>query len=128
MSGITFGYVKEQITKQGWISVSDPACGAGALLIAFANECRCPGNDINYQTSVLFVAQDIDFLAGCMCYIQMSRLGCPGYVVIGDSIVSPCTSYDCQGLIPKDGPNIWYTPMYYRDIWQMRRCISKGEA
>ena len=61
--------------KQGWISVSDPACGAGALLIAFANECR--RQHINYQTSVLFVAQDIDFLAGCMCYIQLSLLGCP---------------------------------------------------
>lgn len=29
-----------RIEKQGWISVNDPACGAGALLVAFANECR----------------------------------------------------------------------------------------
>ena len=124
MSEITFDDVKAQIAKQGWISVSDPACGTGALLIAFANECRRPRNDINYQTSVLFVAQDIDFLAGCMCYIQLSLLGCPGYVVIGDSIVSPCTSYDGKGLIPKDGPNIWYTPMYNRNIWQMRKIFK----
>lgn len=126
MGSITIGDVKEQIAKQGWISVNDPACGAGALLIAFANECRRPENDINYQTSVLFVAQDIDFLAGCMCYIQLSLLGCPGYVVIGDSIATPCTSYDGKGLISKDGPNIWYTPMYYRDVWQMRKYIAKG--
>lgn len=65
MSAITYGPdMAARIEKQGWISVSDPACGAGALLIAFANECR--RQHINYQTSVLFVAQDIDFLAGCM--------------------------------------------------------------
>lgn len=62
--------LKSQIEEKGWVSVSDPACGAGALLLAFANECK--RNHINYQTSVFFVAQDIDFLAGCMCYIQMS--------------------------------------------------------
>ena len=60
--------LKSQIEEKGWVSVSDPACGAGALLLAFANECK--RNHINYQTSVFFVAQDIDFLAGCMCYIQ----------------------------------------------------------
>lgn len=83
--------LKSQIEEKGWVSVSDPACGAGALLLAFANECK--RNHINYQTSVFFVAQDIDFLAGCMCYIQMSLLGCPGYVVIDDSILHPAQSY-----------------------------------
>ena len=120
MSAITYGPdMAARIEKQGWISVSDPACGAGALLIAFANECQ--RQHINYQTSVLFVAQDIDFLAGCMCYIQLSLLGCPGYVVIDDSIVRPTTSYDAHGLLPKDGPQVWYTPMYFRDVWHYRR-------
>ena len=31
--------LKARQKKDGWISVLDPACGAGALLIAFANEC-----------------------------------------------------------------------------------------
>ncbi len=120
MSALTYGEdIPEKIKSRGWVSVSDPACGAGALLIAFANECR--RKDINYQTSVLFVAQDIDFLAGCMCYIQLSLLGCPGYVVIDDTIVHPATSLDPRGLIPRDGPNIWYTPMYFRDVWHWRR-------
>lgn len=103
------------------MAVNDPACGAGALLIAFANECRRPGHDINFQTSVLFVAQDIDFLAGMMCYIQLSLMGCPGYVVIDDSISHPITGIDPHGLIPRDGPNVWYTPMYFRDVWHWRR-------
>lgn len=120
MSTISFsGDFENKVEEKGWASVNDPACGAGALLIAFANECR--RQHINYQTSVLFVAQDIDFLAGCMCYIQLSLLGCPGYVVIGDTLTHPATSIDRRGLIPVDGPNVWYTPMYFRDVWHWRK-------
>lgn len=119
--------IKEKIEERGWISVNDPACGAGALLIAFANECRRPGRGVNYQTSVLFVAQDIDFLAGMMCYIQLSLLGCPGYVVVNDSISHPITSVDARGLIPHDGPNVWYTPMYFRTEWNRRRTWAMAD-
>ncbi len=120
MAAMTFsGDSPDRIERQGWVSVSDPACGAGALLIAFANECAA--QKINYQTSVLFVAQDIDFIAGCMCYIQLSLLGCPGCVVIDDSLCHPSTSYDSRGLIPKDGTNVWYTPFYFSNIWHWRK-------
>ena len=122
MSAMTYGDdLKAKIEENGWVAVNDPACGAGALLIAFANECRRPQNNLNYQTSVLFVAQDIDFLAGMMCYIQLSLMGCPGYVVIDDSISHPITGIDPHGLIPRDGPNVWYTPMYFRDLWHWRQ-------
>ena len=123
MSAMTYDgdNLKAKIEERGWITANDPACGAGALLIAFANECRRPGREINYQTSVLFVAQDIDFLAGMMCYIQLSLMGCPGYVVVDDSISHPITSVDARGLIPHDGPNVWYTPMFFRSEWHWRR-------
>lgn len=122
MAAMTYGEDLEQkISKQGWVSVNDPACGAGALLIAFANECRRPGRDINYQTSVLFVAQDIDMIVGCMCYIQLSLLGCPGYVVIANTLTNPGTSIDKRGLMPVPGSHIWYTPFYFRDVWHWRR-------
>lgn len=126
MAAMTYGEdLKRKIETQGWISVNDPACGAGALLVAFANECRRPGNDINYQTSVLFVAQDIDLVAGCMCYIQLSLLGCPGYVVIDDALLRPSTSIDARGLIPVPRENVWYTPFYFRDVWHYRRLIAQ---
>ena len=111
--------LEEKIERRGWVSVNDPACGAGALLVAFANECKL--QNVNYQTSVLFVAQDIDYIVGCMCYIQLSLLGCPGYVVIADSILNPCTGIDGNPLVPTPGENVWYTPMYFRDVWHYRR-------
>jgi type I restriction-modification system DNA methylase subunit len=93
--------------------VNDPACGAGALLIAFAGVCRAAG--INYQTSIEFVAQDIDFTAAMMCYIQLSLLGCPGYVIVGNSLARP----------PKEELSeeydIWYTPLYFSELWCRRR-------
>lgn len=114
MAEISIGErTREEIDEQGYISVNDPACGAGALLIAAANAYREP--KINYQTSVLFVAQDIDFVAAMMCYIQLSLLGCPGYVIVGDTLRHPPTE-----PMPADY-QIWYTPMYFSDVWHWRR-------
>ncbi len=111
--------LKARLERQGWVSVNDCCCGAGALLVAFANECTRQG--VNYQTSVLFVAQDIDLTAGLMCYIQLSLLGCPGYVVIGNTLTEPSLSLDGRGLIPQDKGNVWYMPFYFRDVWHWRR-------
>ena len=103
--------IEQEIVEKGWISVNDPACGAGALLLAFANEVKERG--INYQERVLFIAQDIDYLAGMMCYIQLSLLGCPGHVVVADTLAHPGTSLDERGLMPRPGENVWKTPMFF---------------
>ena len=110
--------LQKQIEDKGFVSASDPACGAGALLVAFANECLKQG--VNYQTKVLFVAQDLDYVVGMMCYIALSFMGCAGYVVIGDTLCDPCTSYDKRGLIPIDNGRIWYTPMFWSTLWRGR--------
>lgn len=95
---------------QNCFSVNDPACGSGAMLVAFAQNCKA--HNINYQRSVLFVAQDIDETAALMCYVQLSLLGCPGYVIIGDSLVNPPDTTKLPNPEVFDGKT-WYTPMYY---------------
>ena len=62
-----------------------------------------------------------------MCYIQLSLLGCAGYVVIGDSLAHPMTAVDRRGLIPRGEGNVWYTPMYFRDVWHWRRVWAQME-
>lgn len=113
---------KEKIASQDYISVNDPCCGAGCMLIAFANVCK-DDLDINYQQSVLFVAQDIDSVVAKMCYIQISLLGCPGFVVIGNSLSEPVcgSSIEPSYKRPED---IWYTPLYFTDTWTLRRIRS----
>lgn len=125
MAEITGTDLQARIERDGWISVNDCACGAGALLVAFANACT--RQEINYQTSVLFTAQDIDYIVGLMCYLQLSLMGCAGYVVIGDTLRHPSTALDRRGLIPRPDQNIWYTPFYFRDIWHYRRIGAQME-
>lgn len=123
MSAITIGDLTTQLETKPWISVNDPACGAGGLLIAFAQECL--QRKINYQQSVLFTAQDVDRTAALMCFIQLSLLGCPGYVVVGNTLTNPIVGPSVLLPIKQDGQEIWYTPMMHTEIWQWRITIER---
>lgn len=107
----------KMVCDKGYITANDCACGAGATLIALA-ECACKelsvNHGLNWQNHVLFTAQDIDPIAAKMCYIQLSLLGCAGYVKIGDSLLNPIHAGD-------DNTNYWYTPMWFSEVWQYRR-------
>ena len=118
MSQITVGNVDRQIEEQGYISICDPACGAGATLIAAANTLK--GSKYNFQNHVLFVGQDVDRVVAQMCYIQLSLLGCAGYICVGNTITNPLTG---PALFPREneGQEMWYMPMFHSDIWQWRK-------
>ena len=117
MAEITLGNAETEIKKRGWIGINDPACGAGALLIAARNAMvkrGLPGS------GALFAAQDIDRTAALMCYIQLALLGCAGYVIVGDSLLHPPTGHP---LRPDPAPelDVWYLPMFYEQTWHYRR-------
>ena len=116
MSSISSRHIASRVMDKGYTTISDCACGAGATLIA---ACHDAGEQLsmlgyNWQNHVLIAAQDIDFIVGMMCYIQLSLIGAAAYVKIGDSIADPMRPGD-------DEKNYWYTPMYFSDVWQMRR-------
>lgn len=111
------GSMSEQVKKQGFIEINDPTCGAGATLIAAVEQAK--KENIDFQSHILFVGQDIDFIASMMCYIQISILGCAGYVIHADTLMDPAT-------VPlNDQGNIWYTPLYFSDTWEWRRICRK---
>lgn len=120
MAAMTMGdaSLEERIDERGWVGINDPACGAGALLIA-ARNVLVQKNRSFYET--LFVAQDIDRTAALMCYIQLSLLGCAGYVVIADTICHPVTGPSLLDPIKTEYNDIWFTPMFFTEIWQGRR-------
>jgi type I restriction-modification system DNA methylase subunit len=112
----------EEIEKQGYISVSDPACGSGAMLIAFVqNSMEC---GVNYQRDVLFVGQDVDPVVARMCFISLSLLGCPGYVIVGDVFTQPAVGH-VLSPVSNNGSDIWFTPMFFSNTWQYRRLIQQ---
>lgn len=93
----------EETKNQDTITISDPCCGAGCLLIACANEAH--KMNVNYQDKLMFFAQDIDRIAALMCYLQLSVLGCKAIVKVGNSLTEPLTANESLN------ENIWLTPM-----------------
>lgn len=80
MADITMDDLVEQIDKQGYVSINDCCCGAGANLIAAINSARRKLEDagLNFQNHILIIGQDIEELVALMCYIQISLLGVAG--------------------------------------------------
>ena len=103
----------EEIERKGYISLCDPACGAGATLIAgvnvIAGELVRNRPELRWQDHVVVAAQDIDYIVGLMCYIQLSLIGCAGFVKIGDSIADPMHFGD-------DMAKYWILPVHYQEI------------
>lgn len=110
--------LKADIDSKGYVSICDPAGGAGCTLMAAAH-VLLNEHKINYQQSALFVAQDIDPVVAQMCYIQLSLLGCPGYVVVGDSLAKPTVGKPLFPVV-HEGNEIWFTPMWYSETWTIR--------
>ena len=105
MSAINTQDAKDKIGEKGYVTVNDPACGAGATLIGARNHLELAGIG---DTQAFFVGQDIDRTAAMMCYIQLSLLGCAGYVVIADTLIHPVT-----------GPMLWPNLTEHQDAWFM---------
>lgn len=109
---------RKEIEEKGYVSVNDPCVGAGAMLIAVAQAFR--ERKVNYQTSVLFIGQDVDPVVAKMAYIQISLLGCPGYITVGNSLTNPQTGHV---LFPEEneGQELWITPLFMHQAWELRR-------
>jgi type I restriction-modification system DNA methylase subunit len=112
MSRVIFPDIAGLVKEKGYISVNEPCCGSGVMLIAICKTAM--KQDVNYQQSILFVAQDLDPVVAQMSYIQMSLMGLAGYVIVGNTLTGDYKSYD-----------YWYTPMYFNDIWRSRRLIKR---
>jgi len=85
MSDITIGdNFKEQIEKDGYVTLSEPCCGAGGMIIAASEVIKEKG--FNPQTQMKFVGIDIDLKCCQMAYIQTSLLGLRGQIYHGNTI------------------------------------------
>lgn len=70
--------ISQIIKNKGFLSLTEPTCGAGGLILSFANELR--KKNINYQNSLLVYATDIADICTYMTYIQLSLYGIPAIV------------------------------------------------
>lgn len=84
MAEINFIDLKNEIDNKGFITLAEPCCGSGGMIIAYAETMKEKG--YNYQHQLYVESVDIDEICFKMTYIQLSLYGIPAKVVRGDSI------------------------------------------
>lgn len=84
------------------ILMNEPAAGAGGMVIAVAETLKEKG--VNYQRTLKVIAQDLEWTALYMCYIQLSLYGIDAKVVQGDTLQNE--------KVLSLSRNVFLTPMY----------------
>ncbi|MFD2024163.1 N-6 DNA methylase [Promicromonospora aerolata] len=102
---MTAGDLVERLQEQAFVTVSEPTCGSGGMVVATAEALSDAG--INYQRSMHVTAQDIDITAVHMTYVQLALLHIPALVVHGNTLA----------LEQRD---VWPTPAHVIGGWDSR--------
>ena len=97
--------IQDTIRREGIVTVSDPACGAAGMLIAYA-ECLLE-SDMNPSMHMFGSCIDIDPVAADMAFIQLSLLGIAAEVVTGNTLTMQFN-------------RVRYTPVYYLNGFEKR--------
>ncbi|WP_340618801.1 N-6 DNA methylase [Xenorhabdus entomophaga] len=98
--------VSARLQEQPFVTLYEPACGAGCMTLAAADVLREQGHDP--LCSLWVSAIDIDPLAAVMAYVQLSLTGIPAAVTIGNAL-------DDGG-----SKRTRYTPAHYLGNWSGR--------
>lgn len=88
-----------------FVTVSEPACGAGGMMLAFAKILIANGHDP--AQTMWAQCQDIDRLAALMCYIQLSLWNIPAMVIVGNTLTL-------------ERREVFYTPQHYLGRWSAK--------
>jgi hypothetical protein len=105
MAGIQVADIDELLRTRDFIKLSEPACGAGGMILAVIN--TLVGKGIDPAKRIFVEAIDIDRTAALMCYIQLSLWNVPAEVIVGD-----CLRLDYR--------EHWFTPAYHLNGWAAR--------
>jgi len=102
--------IQKIIDQQGYVTLSEPACGSAGMVIAFAEAMQKRG--FNPQKQLLVEATDLDVKCVHMAYAQLSLLYIPAVIYHGNTLsmeifdkwVTPSYvlgNWCCEGLRPK---------------------------
>lgn len=105
--------LKNLIEKDGYITMMEPTCGSGVMVLGLAKALKNRG--INYQEDMLIYANDIDITCTFMTYIQLSLYGVSAIVSCGNALTGE-EKFRME------------TPMYFRNYLKFRKAKQKREA
>lgn len=97
--------MKPTLEERGFVTANDPAVGGGAMPLALCAAMKDAG--IEYQRRLHVTVQDIDERAAHMAYVQLSLIGVPAIVIVGDTL-------------RMEDRSRWYTPSHIFDGWTRR--------
>lgn len=96
------------IKEKGFITMCEPCCGSGVMIIAFTKVLKSFG--INYQEDVLVTANDISDVCTFMTYIQLALYGIPAIVYCGNALTGE-VRFKME------------TPLYFLHCWKFRKAF-----
>lgn len=97
---------KDAIDKKGFVSINEPCCGSGSMILGGLNAMREYG--LNPCTQALVVANDLDIRCVYMTYIQLSLYGIPAIVLHQNTLTTE--------MLGKP----WYTPIFTIYGWKYK--------
>ncbi len=106
MGQIALGDYESIIDKKGYLTLSEPCAGSGAMVLGFAKAMQ--QKKYNYCSQMVVTAVDVDLKCVYMTYLQLSLYGIPAVVIHGDT------------LLVKEYSR-WYTPVYIWDGWERKQ-------
>lgn len=128
------------IKEKGYITLNEPTCGSGAMVIAAAKVLY--ENNLSPSNNMCVLAVDNDIRCAMMAYIQLSYLGIPAVVIHGDSLgVQEYTRFYTPIYIL--GGWLWKEPLSMTDklceddiklmgmenpLWTLLKTLEKGEV
>lgn len=79
--------IPEDVNEDNKYILNEPSAGGGGMIIAAARVLKKRG--LNYQKCMVVTAQDMDWKAVYMTYVQVSLLGIDAIIVQGDTLTEP---------------------------------------
>ena len=104
---------QQSITREGWMTLDEPACGSAGMVIALAHCMVVAG--MNPSEQLYATCTDIDPMVADMAFIQLALLGIPAKVVTGNTLTLQAS-------------RVRYTPVYYFNDWEGRLAFRQRLA
>lgn len=95
----------ETLCQYEFISLQEPACGSGGMILAFIELIIKAGFDPAQKIWVH--ATDVDPVVSRMCHIQLSLWNVPAKIVIGNTLTQHVEE-------------VLHTPAFYLGLWQYK--------
>lgn len=105
MARINFDDTLSILDDQQFITLSEPACGAGGMVLACVKVLTEQGHDPSQRLWVQCI--DVDRVAALMCYIQLALWNVPAQVIVGNTLTG-------------EHREIWYTPAHHLGFWDAK--------